>query len=184
MNRRYFYTAGHDGGTRASDGRRSVNAETIRTGMIGTGLRGQHTLGQLDETAGRYDRGALRPETGPAGQGRFHHGAGQPQNISRISQAVWIEKGPGCGIHRHALRSAFEMAIAALKAGKNVYCEKPVGITPKQVRQVLETPLALRKTSIRSDSRCVPSVAGGRHRKVHDGVAGEIMMVKAQRHAS
>src|SRR5215467_12238034 len=30
-----------------------------------------------------------------------------------------------------------EMAIAAIQAGKNVYCEKPIGVTPEQVRALL-----------------------------------------------
>src|ERR1043166_7601986 len=44
--------------------------------------------------------------------------------------AVYIATPP----HLHS-----EMAIAALKSGKNVYCEKPVGATPAQVKALLET---------------------------------------------
>ena len=43
--------------------------------------------------------------------------------------AVFIATPP----HLHS-----EMAIAAIQAGKNVYCEKPIGVTPAQVRAVLE----------------------------------------------
>jgi len=31
-----------------------------------------------------------------------------------------------------------EMAIAALQAGKHVYCEKPIAITPKQVSDLVK----------------------------------------------
>jgi len=76
------------------------------------------------------------------------------------------------------------MAIAALRAGKNVYCEKPVGITPESIAQLMAV---VRSSSTvfmpgmqrRSDMGLRQVVA-----KIHEGVAGKVVMIKAQRHAA
>jgi predicted dehydrogenase len=77
-----------------------------------------------------------------------------------------------------------EMAIAALRAGKNVYCEKPIGITPKQVRDLMKEAKASKKVfhagqQLRSMKTYQDAVA-----KIRAGAIGDVIWVKAQRHAS
>ena len=77
-----------------------------------------------------------------------------------------------------------EMAIAAIRAGKHVYCEKPIGITPAQVRALLDAARGSSKVfvagqQLRSQKQLQEAV-----RKIQDGAIGEVIMVKAQRHAA
>src|SRR5262249_23958233 len=77
-----------------------------------------------------------------------------------------------------------EMAIAAIKAGKNVYCEKPIGVTPAQVKSLLDTAKDSKKVfvagqQLRSMKQHQESV-----RKIREGAIGDVLMVKAQRHAN
>jgi myo-inositol 2-dehydrogenase/D-chiro-inositol 1-dehydrogenase len=77
-----------------------------------------------------------------------------------------------------------EMAIQAIKAGKHVYCEKPLGITPSQVRALLDAAKGSNKVfvaghQLRSQKHLAETV-----RKIREGVIGDVIMVKAQRHAA
>ncbi len=76
-----------------------------------------------------------------------------------------------------------EMAIAALAAGKHVYCEKPAGITPGSIARLLTVGRASDRVfqigqQMRSFSFLREAI-----QKIHEGVAGSIVMVKAQRHS-
>lgn len=89
--------------------------------------------------------------------------------------AVFIATPP----HLHA-----EMAIAALQAGKHVYCEKPIGITPEQVRDIVKAAKASKTVftagqQLRS-MRYLNQAIG----KIREGVIGDVIMVKAQRHGA
>jgi len=75
-----------------------------------------------------------------------------------------------------------EMAIAALRAGKHVYCEKPVGITPSSIAELVHVARGTDRVvqvgqQLRSNKRLRETV-----QRVHDGVAGKVVMIKAQRH--
>jgi len=76
-----------------------------------------------------------------------------------------------------------EMAIAALKAGKHVYCEKPIGITPESVGSLVKVARSTYRVfqvgqQMRSEKQLGEAIA-----KIHNGAIGDVMMIKAQRHS-
>ena len=152
--------------------------------MIGTGLRGQHTLGGIlkqpnvkivalcDIKPDRLDKAATLTARDKPNTYTDYRKLLDRKDLD----AVFIDTP--CYLHS-------EMAIAALQAGKHVYCEKPVGITPKQVQDVLNAAREVEEGLSRSGSRCAPSAwLAEAIQKIRDGVAGDVVMVKAQRHAS
>jgi predicted dehydrogenase len=77
------------------------------------------------------------------------------------------------------------MAVACLEAGKYVYCEKPLGITPEQVQQVLD---ASRRSKvflqIGQQLRYMPGLRE-MVRLIHgERVIGQPFVIKAQRHST
>ncbi|HEY3836543.1 MAG TPA: Gfo/Idh/MocA family oxidoreductase [Bryobacteraceae bacterium] len=155
----------------------------VKTAMIGVGNRGSFLLQAVlhqpnakvvalcDIKPDRLDKAAsTAAKDNPATVSDWH------RILDRKDvDAVFIATPP----YLHS-----EMAVAALKAGKNVYCEKPIGITPAQVRAVVEAAKASKKVfvagqqlrSMKSHQECI--------RKIREGVIGDVVMVKAQRHAN
>jgi predicted dehydrogenase len=89
--------------------------------------------------------------------------------------AVYIATPP----HLHS-----QMAVAAIQAGKHVYCEKPIGITPAQVSDILKAAKGSKKVflagqQLRSSSQYQRAV-----KAIHEGVIGDVIWIKAQRHAA
>ncbi len=77
-----------------------------------------------------------------------------------------------------------EMAIAALKAGKHVYCEKPVGVNAAQVRALLEVARSTKKVFVPGQQLRSFKQLGEAVGKIREGAIGDVIMVKAQRHAT
>jgi myo-inositol 2-dehydrogenase / D-chiro-inositol 1-dehydrogenase len=155
-------------------------ANAIATAVIGTGGRGTQDLRSVlelgkvvalcDTKADRLAKAAeLASRDTPATVADYRRVLDR-----KDVEAVVIATPP----HLHA-----EMAVAALQAGKHVYCEKPVAITPASVQQVVKAAKASGKVfvsgqQLRSFDRLKSAVA-----KIRGGAIGDVLMVKAQRHS-
>lgn len=151
--------------------------------MIGTGNRGSFVLkGVLEQPNARVAALCdLKPDrldaaAISAARDKPATYADRRRIIDRKDiEAVSIATPP----HLHA-----EMAVTALQAGKHIYCEKPIGITAEQVRNVVN---AARKSGkvfvagqqLRSYKQLQQAVA-----KIRSGAIGDVLMVKSQRHGS
>jgi predicted dehydrogenase len=158
-------------------------ADVFGTGMIGVGNRGSYLLRTVlkdphakvtavcDIKPDRLDRAATAAARDKPATFADYRRLLERKDV----EAVFIASP--CDLH-------VEMAIAALRAGKHVYCEKPVGITPESIRELLRVAKDAKTMFVvghqrRSDTRLRQAVM-----KVHEGIAGKIIMIKAQRHSS
>ncbi len=157
--------------------------ETVGTGLIGVGNRGSYHLKTVLEVPGAKIVALCDIKPDRLDRAATLAARDQPKTYtdyrrlleSKEVEAVFI--GTPCDLHS-------EMAIAALQAGKHVYCEKPLGINPEQVRALLQAARGAKTVfqagqQMRSDARLKQVIA-----RIHDGAAGKVIMVKAQRHAS
>jgi len=157
--------------------------KTVGTGMIGVGNRGSFLLqGVLrqpnakllalcDIKPDRLDKAA----TAAARDNPVTSADWRRVIENKDVDAVFIATPP----YLHA-----EMAIAAIQAGKKVYCEKPIGVTPGQVRALLAAAHASGKVFVAGQQLRSQKQLGETVRKIHEGVIGDVIMVKAQRHAA
>jgi myo-inositol 2-dehydrogenase / D-chiro-inositol 1-dehydrogenase len=159
------------------------STELVRTGLIGIGNRGSFHLKAVllqpgvkvtavcDNKPDRLDRAATAAvRDNPASYSDWRRVI-----ESKDVDAVYIATPP----HLHS-----EMAIAALRAGKHVYCEKPIGVTAAQVQAVIDvvrTSKCVFTAGQQLRSRTGLAEAVG---KIRAGALGDILMVKAQRHAT
>jgi predicted dehydrogenase len=162
---------------------KAADAAAIGAGMIGIGNRGSLLLKTVLEDSrarvaavcdikpDRLDRAATTAARDKPAAITDYRRLLERKDV----QAVFIASP--CDLH-------VEMAIAALRAGKHVYCEKPVGITPESIAELIRVVRSSKTVYMpgqqrRSDMDLRRVVA-----KIHEGVAGKIVMIKAQRHAS
>jgi len=158
-------------------------AERIPTAMIGTGNRGSYVLkGVLEQPNSKVvalcDLKASRLDAAASSAAKDNPATYTDWRkiIDRKDiEAVFIATPP----HLHA-----EMAIAALQAGKHVYCEKPIGVTPQQVRDLLKAARASKKVFVSGQQLRSYRQLNEAIDKIRQGAIGDVIMVKAQRHAT
>jgi predicted dehydrogenase len=158
--------------------------QEIRAAFVGTGNRGSSLL---SETLEQHNIKVVAVcDTNPEARDKAATAASrhQPRSYSNWKQVVDLKDvdavfvATPCDLHA-------EMAAACLDAGKFVYCEKPVGITPEQVAAVLG---AARRSKaflqIGQQLRYYPSVREAIRRIHEEKVVGQTFVVKAQRHSA
>ena len=155
----------------------------IRTAFVGIGIRGGQLLGQA----------LLQPNTrvtaicdiDPNARDRAQSAAKRdsPRSYSDYRAVLDLKDVDAVFVASPCYLHA-EMAAACLNAGKYVYCEKPLGITPEQVDLVLK---AARKSTtflqIGQQLRYYPAIVEAMRQIHQEKLLGRVLVVKAQRHS-
>lgn len=167
----------------ASAGLAFPQEQEIRTAHIGVGSRGGEllrlTLAERNmKVAAICDIDATtRDRAMSAAAAHSPQSVPQWRAVLDLKDVDAVFVATPCDLHA-------EMAAACLEAGKYVYCEKPLGITPEQVALVLG---AARRSSaflqIGQQLRYYHSVREA-VRQIHAGVLGKSYVIKAHRHDS
>jgi myo-inositol 2-dehydrogenase/D-chiro-inositol 1-dehydrogenase len=170
-------------GAASSAGLAAAAEREIRTAFVGIGVRGGQLLGQA----------LLQPNTrvtaicdiDPNARDRAQSVAKRdsPRSYTDYRAVLDLKDVDAVFVASPCYLHA-EMAAACLQAGKYVYCEKPLGITPEQVDLVLKT--ARKSTTflqIGQQLRYYPAIVEAM-RKIHnEKLLGRVLVVKAQRHS-
>jgi len=178
VNRRMFLL-----GSAAAAATAQTAPQMVGTGMIGVGNRGSYLLeaAMAQPNAKILALCDIKPDRlDKAATAAARHNPGTFADWRRVIdrkdvEAVFIATPPD--LHS-------EMAVAALRAGKHVYCEKPIGVTPAQVRAVVEA--ARKSKNVFVPGQQLRSIKEYKEavQKIREGIIGDVIMIKAQRHAT
>jgi len=156
----------------------------IRTAFVGIGKRGTTLTGQVLQQANVRVEAIcdIDPNARDAALGLTRRD--NPRSFNDYRQVLDLQNvdavivATPCYLHS-------EIAVACLKAGKYVYCEKPLGITPEQVHDALEAAAGSKAfLQIGQQLRYVQTLRET-IRKIHeDKIIGEPFVIKAQRHST
>src|SRR3954454_9638158 len=178
MNRRHFLM-----GSAITLAHAQTSEKSVGAGVIGTGNRGSADLTSVlaqpgakvmalcDLKPDRLDKAATMAAAHKPVTYKDYRDVLARKDVDAVIIAT------PCDLH-------VEMAIAALKAGKHVYCEKPAGVTPESIQQLVN---AVRSSDrvfqigqqMRSITRLRRAIE-----QIREGVIGDVIMVKAQRNAA
>ncbi len=156
----------------------------VRTAVIGVGHRGTALLKQVLEQPGVKVAAICDIDAKARDQAQGLARRDNPRSYTDYREVLDLAEvdavvvATPCDLHA-------EMTAAAMAAGKHIYCEKPIGVTPEQVDMALQ---AVRRSKalfqIGQQLRYYPPVrAAVRH--LHDAeVLGEIFSIRAHRHST
>ena len=168
----------------ASALRAAPEGDELRTAMIGIGHRGTTLLSQVLKQ--ERIRVSAICDTDPQVRDRALSTAARhsPRSFTDYRQVLDLADVDAVIVATPCYLHA-EMAAACLDAGKYVYCEKPLGITPEQVDMVLR---AARRSKvflqIGQQLRYFPGLREVIRLVREERVMGEPFVIKAQRHST
>src|SRR6266849_2434362 len=155
----------------------------IRTAFVGIGKRGTTLTGQVLQQANVRIEAICDIDPNARDAALSLTRRDNPRSFTDYRQVLDLQNvdavivATPCYLHS-------EMAVACLNAGKYVYCEKPLGITPEQVDLVLQ---ASRKSKvflqIGQQLRYYPAILEAMRQIHQEKLLGRVMVVKAQRHS-
>jgi predicted dehydrogenase len=156
----------------------------IRVAHIGIGNRGSSLLRQVIEQRNVKVAAVCDIDAGKRDAAQTTAKRDNPKSYTEWRQVLELKDvdaifiATPCDLHA-------PMAAAALEAGKYVYCEKPLGITPEQVADVLKTAKRAKTwLQIGQQLRYYPHMREA-IRQLHDqNVLGQLFIIKAQRHST
>jgi predicted dehydrogenase len=174
-------------GMAATLGASSLNAappQEVRAAFIGVGRRGRSLLQQAlaQENVKITAICDIDSQARDDAQGLAQRDA--PPSFTEYRKVLDMKNVDAVGIATPCDLHA-EMAAAALDAGKYVYCEKPVGITPEQVDLVLRA--SRRSKAFLQIGQQLRYFPGLREviRQIHEEkIIGQPFVIKAQRHST
>lgn len=156
----------------------------IKVAHIGIGNRGTALLKQVLEQPNAKVVAVCDTDPGKRDAAQSLAARDNPKSYTDYKQVIDLKDvdavaiGTPCDLHA-------PMAAAALEAGKYVYCEKPLGITPEQVADVLK---AARKSKaflqIGQQLRYYPHMVEAMRQLHQNNAVGTPFVIKAQRNST
>lgn len=123
--------------------RARAQTDTINTGFIGTGSRGKGLLRSVLRQPGVKVTAICDIDPVHRDEGLTAAQEHSPESFTDYRRL--LEKKD---VHAVFIATPadlhVEMAIAAIQAGKHIYCEKPVGITPQSISALLKAARGLK----------------------------------------
>ena len=168
----------------ASTLRAAPGDRELQTAMIGIGHRGTGLLGQvLRQDAVRI---TAICDTDPQARDKAMTTAARfnPRSYTDYRQVIDLQDVDAVVVATPCYLHA-EMATACLNAGKYVYCEKPLGITPEQVDMALRAAKRSKAfLQIGQQLRYMPGLREVIRQIQEERILGEPFVIKAQRHST
>jgi myo-inositol 2-dehydrogenase / D-chiro-inositol 1-dehydrogenase len=166
----------------ASDRALAADRE-IRTASIGIGNRGTSLLKQSLQQANVRIAAICDIDANARDRAQSLAQRDSPRSFADYRQVLDLKDVDAVHIATPCYLHA-EMAAACLEAGKYVYCEKPLGITPEQVDKVLKAAGRSKAfLQIGQQLRYFPVVRETVRQIQEAQVIGQPFVIKAQRHS-